>query len=70
MSQYILIRNLEFILFLIFILSVGTNSSKTEKYGMIWCRRQNPFRVVVSEEDEEEEEEEEEEDIHSIAAYL
>jgi hypothetical protein len=55
MSQYIVIHRLEYVSFLIFSLSVGTNSSKTEKSGMICCRRQNPCRVVVSEEDEEEE---------------
>lgn len=64
MSQNILIHNLEFISFLTFILSVATNSSKTEKPRIIWCRRQNPCKVVASEEDEEEE------DIHSMAAYL
>jgi hypothetical protein len=60
-------HNLEFIYFFIyiFILSIGTNSSKTEKPGIIWCRRQNSCKVVVSEEDEEQEE-----DIHSIAVYL
>jgi hypothetical protein len=61
---------------LILILSDGTNSSKTEKSGMIWCRRQNPCRALVSDEEEEEEGGGGgrggggREDIHSIAVYL
>ena len=62
LSQYVDIYNLECISYLIFILLVGRNSSKTEKFR---CRRQNPYRAVLSEEDDEEEK-----DIHSISVYL
>jgi hypothetical protein len=66
------IHDLEFISHLIFILSVRANSSETEKPGMIWCKRQNPCKVIVPEDDDEEEGEEKKENkkIFLLSLYI